>query len=64
MFGKKDDDGQVSEVASMDAGSADTPISDDQGVAGNPSGESGRPEVPAEAGPNAKPRENREDADI
>jgi hypothetical protein len=49
------DDGQVSEVASMDPAAADTPISDDQAVAGNPDGESGEVQE-GTAGPNAAPR--------
>ncbi|WP_205471353.1 hypothetical protein [Nocardioides sp. SYSU D00038] len=54
------DDGQVSEVTSLDPGSADTPISDDQAVAGNPSDESGHADE-GPAGPNANP--NRGAAD-
>jgi hypothetical protein len=59
----KDDDGQVaggqvSEVASMDPAAADTPISDDQSVAGNPTGESGEVQEPEEAGPNGRPGDN------
>ncbi len=53
--------GQVSEVAAMDPAAADTPISDDQAVAGYPDSESGAPDEPEEAGPNAKPGENRRD---
>jgi hypothetical protein len=55
---KKQDEGQVSEVASMDPAAADTPISDDQGVAGNPEADDALEE--GEAGPNAKPRRNVE----
>ncbi|WP_127479992.1 hypothetical protein [Nocardioides pantholopis] len=51
--------GQVSEVASMDPAAADTPISDDQAVAGYPDSESGGADEPDEAGPNAKPGGNR-----
>ena len=54
------DGGQVSEVTSLDEASAATPISDDQGVAGNPTDESGANQEPAEAGPNAKPGGNVE----
>lgn len=55
----KQDDGQVSEVASMDPAARDTPISDDQGVAGNP--ESGNAlEEGEDAGPNGKPAGNKE----
>lgn len=53
-----DSDGQVSEVASMDPAAAETPISDDQGVAGNPEAD-GATEGD-EAGPNAKPKDNVE----
>ncbi|MGA8255094.1 MAG: hypothetical protein WB767_00815 [Nocardioides sp.] len=49
-----DDGGTVSEVASMDPAEADTPISDDQAVAGYPPSESGMPDEGA-AGPNANP---------
>ena len=48
-------DGQVSEVASMDPAAADTPISDDQAVAGYPASESGDAQE-GESGPNAAPR--------
>lgn len=51
------DEGQVSEVASMDPAEADTPISDDQAVAGNPDGESGEVQE-GTTGPNAAPRHN------
>jgi hypothetical protein len=53
-------EGQVSEVASMDPAAADTPISDDQAVAGYPDSESGRPDE-GEAGPNAVPADNIRD---
>lgn len=36
-----DDEGQVSEVQRLDEDAADTPVSDDQAVAGQPDGESG-----------------------
>ena len=49
------DEGQVSEVASMDPDVADVPISDDQAVAGNPDDESGEAQE-GTAGPNAAPR--------
>lgn len=52
------EDGQVSEVASMDPAAAGTPISDDQGVAGNP--EADDTLEGDEAGPNGKPRGNVE----
>lgn len=52
-----DSDGQVSEVASMDPAAADEPISDDQGVAGNPEAE-GAIEDGEDAGPNGKPGGN------
>lgn len=54
---KSEDDqsgGTVSEVASLDPDEADTPISDDQAVAGYPPSESGEPDEGA-AGPNANP---------
>lgn len=53
--GQEDEDAQVSEVASMDPGAADTPISDDQAVAGNPDDQSGQAQE-GTAGPNAAPR--------
>ena len=63
MTGKDDtneqSEGQVSEVASMDPAAADTPISDDQGVAGNPEAE-GAIEDGQDAGPNGKPGGNVE----
>jgi hypothetical protein len=57
-----DRDGQVSEVASMDPAEADTPISDDQAVAGYPDSESGRPDA-NEAGPDAIPADNIRDVE-
>ena len=42
----------------MDPANADTPISDSQSVAGNPSDESGHAQEPEEAGPNAIPGGN------
>lgn len=56
--GTQDDDTQVSEVASMDPAVADVPISDDQGVAGNPDDESGEAQE-GTAGPDAPPRHGR-----
>lgn len=47
------DDGQVSEVQQLPASGADTPISDDQAVAGQPDGESGEVQE-GPAGPNAR----------
>jgi len=47
------DGGQVSEVASLDPDSADTPISDSDAVAGYPESESGMPDEGRESGPNA-----------
>jgi len=47
------DEGQVSEVVRMDPDEADTPISDSDAVAGYPESESGEPDEPREAGPNA-----------
>jgi hypothetical protein len=55
---KKQSEGQVSEVASMDPADADTEISDDQGVAGNPDADGAM--AGDEAGPNAKPKGNVE----
>lgn len=47
--------GQVSEVTSLDPDAADTPISDADAVAGQPDQESGDvQEEPKEAGPNAR----------
>ena len=47
--------GQLSEVASLDPGAADTPISDADAVAGQPDQESGEvQEEVKEAGPNAR----------
>ncbi|WP_299442503.1 hypothetical protein [uncultured Phycicoccus sp.] len=48
-----DDEGQVSEVQQMPVEDADTPISDDQAVAGQPDGESGEVQE-GPTGPNAK----------
>lgn len=45
---------QLSEVGRLDPLEADTPISDSQAVAGNPTDESGEPDV-GPAGPNAIP---------
>ena len=45
--------GQLSEVNRMDPADADTPISDDQSVAGSPSGESGRTDE-GPTGPNSR----------
>jgi hypothetical protein len=49
------DEGQVSEVASLDPDAADVPISDDQAVAGNPDDQSGEVQE-GTAGPDAPPR--------
>lgn len=49
----RDDEGQLSEVQRMSPEDADTPISDDQAVAGQPDGESGRAQE-GPTGPNAK----------
>ncbi|PKW27098.1 hypothetical protein [Phycicoccus duodecadis] len=46
-------EGQVSEVQQMPESEADTPISDDQAVAGQPDGESGEVQE-GPAGPNAR----------
>lgn len=45
--------GQVSEVGRLDPADADTPISDDQSVAGQPDGESGETDE-GPTGPNAR----------
>jgi hypothetical protein len=55
---KQQSAGQVSEVGAMDPADADTEISDDQGVAGNPDADGAMDGD--EAGPNAKPRRNVE----
>lgn len=47
-------DGEVSEVASMDPDSAETPISDSDHVAGQPEQESGEPQEGEGTGPNAR----------
>ncbi len=52
-------EGQVSEVGAMDPADADTPISDDQSVAGSPSDESGRPDE-GPTGPSSAPDHERE----
>jgi len=52
-------EGQVSEVGAMDPADADTPISDDQSVAGSPSDESGRPDE-GPTGPNSAPDHDHE----
>ncbi|NYD42932.1 hypothetical protein [Nocardioides panaciterrulae] len=57
-----DQEGQVSEVASLDPAEADTPISDDQAVAGYPDSESGHPQE-GESGPNAIPADNVRDVE-
>lgn len=57
----KDGGGQVSEVAQMRPEDADTPISDDQAVAGQPDGESGEVQE-GPTGPNARvPGDDGED---
>ncbi|WP_323791499.1 hypothetical protein [Nocardioides sp.] len=48
-----DQKGQVSEVSGMDPAEADTPVSDDQSVAGSPSDESGEVDAGI-TGPNSK----------
>lgn len=48
-----DGEGQVSEVQQMPPEEADTPISDDQAVAGQPDGESGEVQE-GPTGPNAR----------
>ena len=57
----KDDEGQVSEVQQMRPEDADTAISDDQAVAGQPDGESGEVQE-GPTGPNARvPGDDGED---
>lgn len=51
---ERSDSGQVSEVASLDPSEADTPISDNDAVAGYPDSESGSPDEGEETGPNAR----------
>jgi hypothetical protein len=51
-------DAQVSEVTALDTDAKDTPISDDQGVAGNPEADGSM--AGDEAGPNGKPQGNVE----
>lgn len=51
-------DAQVSEVTAMETAAKDTPISDDQGVAGNPEADGAM--AGDEAGPNGKPKGNVE----
>lgn len=56
-----DDEGQVSEVQQMRPEDADTAISDDQAVAGQPDGESGEVQE-GPTGPNARvPGDDGED---
>ena len=50
---QRDQAGQVSEVQRMDPADADTPISDDQSVAGSPDGESGDTDE-GPTGPNSR----------
>ena len=58
MSDQQDDtQGQVSEIGRLDPADADTEISDDQGVAGNPDAEDAI-EGGADAGPNGKPAGN------
>ncbi|TIC81733.1 hypothetical protein [Nocardioides sp. GY 10127] len=51
-------DGQVSEVGALDPADADTPISDDQSVAGQPDGESGTVDE-GPTGPNSRAGSDR-----
>ncbi len=59
----ENEDGQVSEVQQMDAADADTPISDSQAVAGQPSDESGDVQE-GPTGPNAKGRTSDQQEDL
>ncbi len=58
-----DSGGQVSEVQKMDPQDANTPISDSQGVAGQPDAESGDVQE-GPAGPNAKIDRERQQEDL
>ena len=53
--------GQVSEAENL-RGDPETPIADDQAVAGYPDSESGTPDE-GTAGPNARPRDDRPEGD-
>ncbi len=53
------DEGQVSEVGGLESEDADTPITDGDAVAGYPESESGSPDEPEEAGPNANPHRDQ-----
>ena len=50
---EQEQQGQVSEVSGMDPAEADTPVSDDQSVAGSPSDESGEVDAGI-TGPNSQ----------
>ena len=54
-------EGQVSEAENL-RGDPETPIADDQAVAGYPDSESGAPDE-GTAGPNARPRDDRPEQD-
>lgn len=55
---QRDQAGQVSEVQRMDPADAETPISDDQSVAGSPSDESGDADE-GPTGPNSRAGSDR-----
>lgn len=55
----EDEGGSVSEVGRLDPDEAETPISDDQAVAGYPPSESGAPNEGA-TGPNANPHRDQD----
>lgn len=55
-----DDEGQVSETTNLDPQDAATPISPEDGTAGYPESESGAPDEPEEAGPNANPHRDQD----
>jgi hypothetical protein len=61
MSESEQESGQVSEVARLDPESADTPISDNDAVAGYPESESGMPDEGEETGPNARTGSDHED---
>ena len=61
MSESEQDSGQVSEVGRLDPERADTPISDNDAVAGYPESESGMPDEGEETGPNARTGSDHED---
>ena len=57
---KSQPEGQLSEVGNLDPADADTPIADGDAVAAYPESESGSPQEPDEAGPNANPHRDQD----